>query len=345
MHAAVRHAAADAAALYGIGPRSSPVGLGYTVLHQELESRLATLKGTEECLLFATGFAANLAVMSALGSSEDAAIFSDELNHASIGQLHIYKHNDMRHLEELLQTCPSSHRKLVVADSVFSMDGDIADFEGLTRLRRRYGFLLAIDEAHGTLVCGSRGGGAAEAFGVGEEVDLHIGTLSKAVGAHGGFVACQADLKSLLINKGRSYIFSTALPAPVVAAAIAALQVNEQEPDRREHLWRLVRRLGEGLGVEACSPIVPLIVGSEAAAVAASAALLERGFYVPAIRPPAVAPGSSRLRITLSAAHTVEDVDDLLAALKDCGVIPMRGLHAAIASGSAVQNVVFLAKL
>ncbi|EIE27590.1 PLP-dependent transferase [Coccomyxa subellipsoidea C-169] len=355
-HVALRRAAADAAMLYGLGPRSSALVGGYTLLHQELERRLAALKGTEECLLFPTGFAANLAIVSALGSGEDAAIFSDELNHASIvdgarlasrnkGRLHIYRHNDMRHLEELLSACPSHHRKLVVADSLFSMDGDFADFQGLTSLRRKHGFLLAVDEAHATLVCGSRGGGAAEAFGVAGEVDVHIGTLSKAVGAHGGFVACRAELKTLLLNKGRPYVFSTALPAPVVAAAIAALQVNEQEPDRREHLWRLVRQLGEGLGVDACSPIVPLIVGSEAAAVAASAALLEKGFYVPAIRPPTVAPGTSRLRISLSAAHTTEDVDALLVALKECGILSAAGSPLAAAGSIVEQDVVYLAKL
>ncbi|KAK9903520.1 hypothetical protein WJX75_007927 [Coccomyxa subellipsoidea] len=341
---ALRRAAADAALLFGLGPRSSPVGLGYTLLHQELETRLADLKGAESCLLFSSGFAANMAVMSALGGGKDAAIFSDELNHASIGTLHIYRHNDMAHLEELLQACKSCPRKLLVSDSVFSMDGDFADFEGLVRLRRKYGFLLALDEAHATLVCGPRGGGAAKAFGISEEVDLHIGTLSKAVGAHGGFVACRSELKTLLINRGRSYIFSTALPAPVVAAAIAALKVNEEEPERREHLWKLVRRVGEVLGVEVWSPIVVLIVGSEAAAVSYSAVLLKKGFYVPAIRPPAVAPGTSRLRISLSAAHTIEDVDALLAAIKESGIV-YTGLEPTFVSSSAKQDVVVISKL
>lgn len=355
-HAALRRAAADAALLYGVGPRSSAVVGGYTFLHQDLERWLAELKGTEACLLFSTGFAANLAVVSALGNGEDAVIFSDELNHASIvdgsrlasrnkGRLHIYRHNDMEHLEQLLKTCSSHQRKLVVADSLFSMDGDFADIRGLVRLRRKYGFLLVIDEAHATLVCGSRGAGAAEAFGVADEVDVHVGTLSKAVGAHGGFVACRADVKTLLLNKGRPYVFSTAPPAPVVAAAIAALQINEQEPERREHLWSLVRHLGEGLGVDACSPIVPLIVGSEAAAVSASAALLERGFYVPAIRPPTVAPGTSRLRISLSAAHTMEDVDALLAALKECGIHPSTGSGLAAPGRYAEEDAIQFSKL
>ncbi|KAK9827396.1 hypothetical protein WJX81_006330 [Elliptochloris bilobata] len=317
-HPAVCQAAAHAALLYGSGPRSSALVGGHTHAHRELECALAALKGAQDALLFPTGFAANLAAVSALACDAGAVVFSDELNHASIidgarlagragAAVHVYRHNDLAHLERLLVACPPGRRRLVVTDSLFSMDGDFADLQGLAELRQKHGFLLAIDEAHATLVCGERGGGAAESAGVADQVDLHIGTLSKAAGAHGGFVACRADMRSLLVTRGRAGVFSTALPAPVVAAATAALRVAAEEPWRRQHLWRLVERLGAGLGVRAASPIVPLVIGGEAAALAASAALLARGFHVPAIRPPTVAAGTSRLRISLSAAHTCAD--------------------------------------
>eukprot|EP00884_Botryococcus_braunii_P003236 jgi/Botrbrau1/12913/Bobra.0299s0024.1 len=151
---------------------------------------------------------------------------------------------------------------------------------------------------------------------------MHIGTLSKAFGAQGGFIACSAELRALLLNRARSYIFSTALPVPVVAAAHAALRVSHQEPELREHLWGLVEKVGRALGVEGTSPIIPVLVGSEEAALAASAALLSHGFHVPAIRPPTVPPGTCRLRISLSAAHTDADIEDLIAALQVTGLIP-----------------------
>ncbi|KAL3138918.1 hypothetical protein ABBQ32_005735 [Trebouxia sp. C0010 RCD-2024] len=305
-HPAICRAAGDTAVQCGMGPRSSALVGGYTRQHQDLEASLATLKGTEDCLLFSSGFAANLAVVSALCQGPDAVIFSDELNHASIidgcrlatrskGALQVYRHNDMAHLEELLQACPASKRKLVITDSLFSMDGDFADLHGLVALRRRYGFALALDEAHATLVAGDRGGGAAEMFGVASEVDIHIGTLSKGFGSHGGFVAGSSALKSFLMNRGRSYVFSTALPLPAVAAAQAAIIVCQQEPQRRQNLWDRVQQLGDLLRVAVQSPIIPLVVGDEAAALAASALLLRKGFHVPAIRPPTVPKHTSRL--------------------------------------------------
>jgi 8-amino-7-oxononanoate synthase len=252
---------------------------------------------------------------------------------------------------------------LVVTDSLFSMDGDLADLAALAGLRARYGFLLAVDEAHATLVCGERGGGAAEQFGVADQVgrlrcrrrhggggclqlplplpcegvqwaparlqqpwvvgaaqvDVHIGTLSKAFGCLGGFVACSSRLRSLLLNKGRNVVFSTALPAPVVGAALAALKAGQLEGWRRRHLHALQRRVAQALGVVVTSPIVPLVVGSNEEALRLSGELLARGFHVPAIRPPTVPVGTARLRLSLSAAHSLQDVDDLVAALKACG--------------------------
>ncbi|EFJ39865.1 hypothetical protein VOLCADRAFT_78219 [Volvox carteri f. nagariensis] len=343
-HPEVAEAAARAAKQVGMGPRSSALVAGYTHSHRQLEEGLAELKGTQDCLLFPTGFAANLAVMTSLSyaapptsgtdgsssSSSSLAIFSDELNHASIidgarlasrsagsgggggggaVQLHVYRHNDLGHLE---------------VGCLFSMDGDFADLRGLAALRRRHPFLLAVDEAHGTLVCGEGGGGAAEATGV----DLHIGTLSKAFGALGGFVACSGPMKQLLLNRGRAFVYSTSLPVPIVEAAAAALRVSKRESWRRTHVWSLVRRLGSGLGVPALSPVVPLVVGPEGPTLELSSMLLQEGLmHVPAIRPPTVPPGTCRLRVSLSAAHSYEDVDELIRLVRRSGVVLARLPH------------------
>eukprot|EP00887_Chlorella_sp_A99_P001839 scaffold19.g1839.t1 len=330
-HPAVCMAAAQAALACGNGPRSSALVGGYTSHHRELELALAALKGQErrarptsdqrppdtspallpspspqqDCLLFPTGYAANLAVASVLAGAADVAVFSDELNHASIvdgarlvrragAALHVYRHNDMEHLERLLDSCPSGVRRLVLTDTLFSMDGDYADLRALVALRARHGFLLAADDAHGTLV------------------DLHVGTLSKAFGCHGGFVACSRRWKDLLVNRGRGQVFSTALP----------------EPWRRRHLYQLAQQLGGPLGLPARSPILPLVLGSEAAAMDAATALLRSGFHVPAIRPPTVPAGTSRLRLSLSAGHRGEDVGALLAALADHGLVDWRRVKA-----------------
>lgn len=349
-HPAVRQAAADAALQCGNGPRSSALVGGYTSWHAELERGLAALKGTEDCLLFPTGFAANLAVASALCQDGGVVVLSDELNHASIvdgarlgrrggSRLLVYRHNDLAHLEQLLtEQVPPGMRSLVITDSLFSMDGDFANLRGLARLKRRHAFLLVVDEAHATLVCGARGGGAAEMLGVASDVDLHVGTLSKAFGCLGGFVACSRGWKDFLVNRGRSQVFSTALPVPVVAAALAALRVAAEEPWRREHVWQLARRLGSELGVPVSSPIVPLVIGPEREAVDASMQLLRAGFHVPAIRPPTVPPGTSRLRVSLSAAHTEDDLQQLIDGLRECGVRFQQSTakQGAAAAGAAV---------
>lgn len=336
-HPEVRTAAARATAVFGCGPRSSALVCGYTDQHASLESALADLKGSEDVILFPTGFAANLAVLGALATSDDCAIFSDALNHASIvdgarlaakgagAKLHIYRHSDLDHLETLLKAS-SAPRKLIVSDSLFSMDGDVADCRGLATLKRRYGAILCLDEAHATLVFGESGGGVAEEQGVSDAVDVHVGTLSKACGAHGGFVGCSSTLKRLLLSRGRAGVFSTALPLPAVAAAAAAISVKDL-PERRARLWANVRRFAQaaGLGDDVSgttpmttpqSPILPFIVGAEADALEASEALLRQGFLVPAIRPPTVPAGTARLRVALSAEHTSDELDSLAAALR-----------------------------
>lgn len=332
VHPAVRQAAAQAAVEYGMGPRASPLVCGYTSHHRRLESALAHLKETEECLLCPSGFSANMAVLTAVTSvapgrtESPVAIFSDALNHASIvdgvrvarrqsnAEVHVYRHNDMMHLHQLLTNC-KRERKVVVTDSLFSMDGDFAPLKDLVALRKKHGFLLIIDEAHGTLVCGENGGGVAEAFGVQEHIDIHVGTLSKAIGCHGGFIASSRKWKHWIQSRGRSFIFSTALPVPVVAAAYAAIVVAKKERWRQYNVWSLVRQFSEATGLIFTSPIAPILFGDADAALEASRKLLTMGFHVPAIRPPTVPVGSSRLRITFSAGHTAADVEALVKAL------------------------------
>ena len=368
-HPRVRAAAARAAAAHGSGPRSSPLVCGYTVAHRELEKGLALLKNTEECLLFPAGFAVNLGVLPSLADSKDCEIFSDRLNHASIvdgcrlaslkgATVTVYEHNDVGHLEALL-TKSTRKRKLVVTDALFSVDGDFAPLREIASLKRRLGndsFFFVIDEAHATLVCGKTGGGAAEMLlkdtqttpNDSEEdlsylVDVHVGTLSKAFGSHGGFACCSRSLKSLLLSSSRTQIFSTALPAPCVAAATEALRVaggyptgvtdgeSEENVDEgvslRARLWRHVERLRDGLQLKPLlhggrvlnesitSPIACVAYGSETHALKASASLLKRGLHAPAIRPPTVPLGTSRVRLALSAAHSDTDIDALVEAL------------------------------
>ncbi len=309
-HPAVREASAEAAARHGMGPRGAALVCGYTEAHEALEAELAELKGTEAALLFPTGFQANLSVLSALGQS--GTVFSDALNHASIidgcrlarAEVRVFRHRDLAHLESLLDG--SSHPRVIVTDEIFSMSGEGAELAELAALARRWDCTLVTDAAHSTLVYGETGGGWAEACGT--RPHFQVGTLSKAVGALGGFVACSTLDRRWLLNVARPFIFTTALPLPVVAAARAAIRCAA-DGALRSRLWANVKALG------AEAPIHPVILGPEAAALEASAALLEAGFHVPAIRPPTVPAGSARLRVALSAAHDEEVVRALRASL------------------------------
>jgi 8-amino-7-oxononanoate synthase len=322
-HPEVCEAAAAAARDRGMGPRAAPLVCGYTDEHEALEADLAALKGTESALLFPTGFMANLAALGALGGAE-TTVFSDELNHASIvdgcrlsrARVEIYRHADAGHLESLL-AASTARRNVVVTDTVFSMEGDLAPLAEIAALKRRYDFVLVTDEAHATLVLGARGGGLSEALGVSDAVDLHVGTLSKAVGALGGYIATSARMRALVLNTARPYIFTTALPAPVVAGARAALAVASRDASLRARMWERAAELGLALGRSLETPIAPVPIGGEGRALAASRALLERGIHVTAIRPPTVPAGGSRLRVTVSAAPSAEDVAALVGALHD----------------------------
>lgn len=324
-HPEVREAIAQAARAFGQGPRGSALICGYSSAHEALERELAALKRSQSALIFPTGYAANMGTLTALASPE-LAIFSDSLNHASIidgislakrrgAQAHIYPHADMEALKASLERCERP-LKLIVTDTVFSMDGDIAPLERLSELKRAYGALLMVDDAHGTLTLGPGGQGAAALRGVSEEVDLHVGTLSKAIGAAGGFLAADARWCQLVLNLGRPYVYSTALPLPVVEGARAALRVGSQDERLRERLGEHIARFEAALGRRLESPIVPVILGDVERALACSRALLDAGFHVTAIRPPTVPEGSARLRVTLSAAHDEAEVEGILKALK-----------------------------
>ncbi|CAA2997767.1 8-amino-7-oxononanoate synthase [Olea europaea subsp. europaea] len=295
-HPTVNKAAIEAAREHGMGPRGSALICGYTNYHRLLESSLADLKRKEDCLLCPTGLSANMAFITAVGNvgsllaggkpsrNERIAIFSDALNHASIidgirlaekqgsAVAFVYKHCDMFHLDALLSKCPMKKR-VVVTDSLFSMDGDFAPMTELVKLRKKHRFLLVIDDAHATFVCGKTGGGAAEKFKCETDVDICVGTLSKAAGCHGGFIACSKKWKLLIQSRGRSFIFSTSTPVPVVAAAHAAVSVAKEERWRRIAIWKRVRDFQALTGIPVTSPIISLVVGSEGKALQASRSL------------------------------------------------------------------------
>ncbi|MHB1425220.1 MAG: 8-amino-7-oxononanoate synthase [Gemmataceae bacterium] len=331
--ARLARAAAAAARRYGCGAGSSALVSGYTPPLRSLERALADWEETESALVFSSGYAANLALVSALAGRADA-VFSDALNHASLidgcrlsrAAVHVYRHRDVNHLADLLRTQGrSARRRLIVSDTVFSMDGDVAPLAELVELAERFDCLLLIDEAHATGILGEHGRGVTDSLPHGSwsrERVLKVGTLSKALGAQGGFVCGSRRLVAWLVNQARPYIFSTALSPPVAAAARRAVAVVRQEPERGRHVLALAERLRRelrevgGIVGDSCSQIVPLIVGEAWEAVRLSRRLEKQGFLAPAIRPPSVPEGSARLRLSVTAAHTESDVLRFLAALR-----------------------------
>lgn len=316
-HPRVAAASRDAIARWGTGAGASRLVVGGRPIHTDLEAELADWKGSEAALLLPTGFAANLAVLGTLAATPDVLVVSDELNHASIidgcrlgkGRVAIARHRDVDHVDALLGAHDGPG--LVVTDTVFSMDGDEAPIDALAEVCRRHDALLVLDEAHAVL--GPHPDLGADAW-TGLEV-VRVGTLSKTLGSLGGFVAARRDLIDLLINAARPFIFTTASAPGDAGAALAALRILRTA----EGVALVARLRGHVDAVRPAhpSPIVPVVLGDEAAALAASARLLEQGLLVPAIRPPTVAPGTSRLRVALSAAHTDEQVERLVKALAD----------------------------
>lgn len=324
--AEVRAAAREAIARHGVGAGASRLIVGDSAAHQSLERALADFEGADAALLFNSGYAANVGVLSVLVGPGDV-VFSDALNHASLidgcrlakAEVVVFPHRDVAALEALVARHPGP-RRLVVTDAVFSMDGDRAKVAELSALCRREGLGLVVDEAHATGVLGARGAGLCEVAGV--TPDVLMGTLSKGLGCVGAYVTGSHALRELLFNRARSLVFSTALPPAMCAAAEAALHRVRTDAWLRTALWRNIHHFARGLralGLPAHedSAIFSVVLGEPERAVAASKRLREQGLLVKPIRPPTVPQGTSRLRITLSAAHEIAELDSLLAAVSE----------------------------
>ena len=333
-HPRVVEALREGAALYGAGSGASHLVSGHSRAHALLEERLAAFEAphleSARALYFCTGYMANLAVLTALGATNDAMIFSEALNHASLidgtrlarAGVTVYPHGDVAALEAQLGASPA-RTKIVVTDSVFSMDGDLAPLPQLLDLCERHGAWLVVDDAHGFGVLGEHGRGALEHFSLRSQNLVYIGTLGKAAGVGGAFIAAHEDVVELMIQRARPYIYTTAAAPALAHALLASADIIEGEEgrERRAHLRRLIAQLDDGLRLErwqrpaSTTAIQPIIIGANDEAMAVAARLHEQGLWVPAIRPPTVAPGTARLRVTLSAAHTEQDVAQLTAAL------------------------------
>jgi 8-amino-7-oxononanoate synthase len=313
---------------YGTGSGGSRLVSGSFDLHRMLEERIARFKNTESSILFSSGYLANIGTISALVGSDDI-IYSDELNHASIidgaklsrSTVRIYKHLDLNHLQELIESDKNTKcRKLIVTDTVFSMDGDLVPLPELVEISEKYGCILMIDEAHATGVLGKRGSGATEHFGVEDRVPVVMGTLSKAVGSLGGYIAGSKELIDFIRNRVRSYIFDTSLPPASLAASITAIDIIENEPERREHLWNMVNKFKTGIEdsglrvLPSHSAIIPVLIGDAEPALNFAKMLRENGVFTPAVRPPSVPHGMCRIRVTIMATHTQEHIDTALKA-------------------------------
>lgn len=315
---------------YGTGSGGSRLVSGSFDLHRMLEERIARFKNTESSILFSSGYLANIGTISALVGSDDI-IYSDELNHASIidgarlsrSTVRIYKHLDLNHLQELIESDKNTKcRKLIVTDTVFSMDGDLVPLPELVGISEKYGCILMIDEAHAAGVLGKRGSGATEHFGVEDRVPVVMGTLSKAVGSLGGYIAGSKELIDFIRNRVRSYIFDTSLPPASLAASITAIDIIENEPERREHLWNMVNKFKTGIEdsglrvLPSHSAIIPVLIGDAEPALNFAKMLRENGVFTPAVRPPSVPHGMCRIRVTIMATHTQEHIDTALKAFR-----------------------------
>ncbi len=330
-HPALREAAIRALERYGCGAGASRSVSGTTELHRELEERIARFKGTEAALILSTGYMANIGLLTTLVGAGDL-IVSDELNHASIvdgcrlarAEAWVYRHRAMDHLEALLKR--SSHRRrLIVTDGIFSTEGTIAPLPEIRQLADRYGALVMVDDAHATGVLGREGRGTGEHFDMMGRIEIQMGTLGKALGGFGAYVAGTQDLIDYLINCCRPFIYTTAIPPAVAAMALAALEIVEKEPQRRARLWENtayfrsgLQNLGFDLG-RSETPICPVFIGDNALTMEADRRLMARGVFAQGIRPPSVPAQGARLRTTLMATHTAEDLDYALASFHEVG--------------------------
>jgi 8-amino-7-oxononanoate synthase len=329
-HPALCEAAKEAIDRYGCGSGASRLISGNMELHEALEAKIAALKETEAALVFNSGFQTNVGLISTLVGKEDV-IFSDALNHASLidgcrlsrARIIIYPHCDIDRLEDELKKAPAQSRKLIVTETLFSMEGDEPPLDKIVELAERYGAGVMVDEAHATGVFGPNGAGVVAKLGLGNRVFVQMGTLGKALGGFGAYVAGSRALCDLLVNRCRTFVFTTSLPPAVLAAAMAAIDLLYNEPQRRLALWHNCRVLKEGLHKVGFSsgrgqgPILPLIIGDKEKCMVFSEGLLQKGVFAQGIRPPTVAPGTARLRITVMATHKHDHLHQALKAFEE----------------------------
>lgn len=324
-HPRIKEAAIGAIRQYGFGSGASRLISGDGPAHEALEKRIAQFKQTEAALLFNTGYMANIGILPCLIPSK-GLVLADRLCHASLidgcratgGRFRVYDHRDLDQLERLLRKKPKEQPSIIVTDGVFSMDGDIAPLPKLVELADRYNGLVYVDDAHATGVIGKKGRGSVDHFGLEPGRVIQMGTLGKALGGFGAFVAGSRPLIDFLINKSKTFIFTTALPPAVAAGALAAFDLLEEEPHRLERLWENRNYYAAGLKslgfdtLNSETPIIPILIGDDRLAMNVSQRLLEAGVFAPAIRPPTVPKGTSRIRTTITASHMREDIDHAL---------------------------------
>lgn len=340
-HPALKKAAIAAIEQFGVGSGASRLVAGTLPPHQALEAALARFQRCDAALVFGSGYLANIGLIPALIKGRDASksnreaavIFADRLCHASLidgcrlsgADLRVFRHRDVGQLKGLLERHSGRRPSLIVTDGVFSMDGDLAPLPELSELATRYGAELFIDDAHGTGVMGPDGRGTLAHFGVEGQVPFHMGTLGKACGTSGAYLVGTRPMVDYMINTARSFIYTTAPPPETCAASAAALEVLQADPGRRERLWRNRQYLAAGLKqrgfqlTDTASPILPVLIGDADKALTMAARLFDLGVYAPAIRPPTVPKGSSRIRLTVTSEHTSEHLDAVLAAFQAAG--------------------------
>jgi len=332
MHPEVIQASVEATQRFGAGSGAARLVSGSLPPHQELETALAEFKGTEAALTYSSGYLANIGTIPAL-IGQGGLILADRLCHASLidgcrlsaADFRIYRHSDMSHLKSLLSARRQARRTLIVTDGLFSMDGDLAPLPELSRLAQAYEADLYIDDAHGTGVMGPHGRGTAEHFDLEASIPFQMGTLGKAFGSSGAYLAGSSTLIQYLMNTSRSFIFTTAPPPGTAAAATTAIQIIQREPERRARLWANRERLFTGLTQlgfslsPSVSPIIPILVGSAETALSFARYLFTEGVYAPAIRPPTVPDATSRIRITVTSEHTPGHIEQALAAFQRAG--------------------------
>lgn len=326
----LKEAATAAIKNYGTSSASSRLICGTLSLHKQLEEKIASFKKSQAALVFNSGYVANLGIISSL-ADKDSIIFSDRLNHASIvdaiilsrAKLARYNHNSPGHLEELLKKHVGIENKFIITDSVFSMDGDLAPLKAITQIAAGFKATLIIDEAHATGVFGPTGAGLAEELGVSNNIHIQMGTLSKGLGSFGAFACVSKNLADYFINASRPFIYTTSLPPACIGASLKAIEIVEKEPERREALWKNINFVREALvemGFDcagSAGAIMPIMIGKNKLTMEFSRKLFERGLFIQGVRPPTVPEGKARLRLTITASHTKDDLERLLVVMEE----------------------------